>query len=1857
MEFVDESTLFAPKGKPQAAGGMQFVDEYSATGVPPKPATFLENLGGFLTDADSWKEMGQKAAAVGLGTVDLVAGVPGMAASAVANLAGRTVGAVQGLSRKEVEAKGLEYRSYIPEGFVTPLQTAAKALGLPPLDQSGMEAVMNAAGGFVDKQTGGVISDQDAKDAIEIVFLKGGMVANKALGGVLKGKIDAKYGPKKAATGDRRGEVSWEELTDEAGKPKTVEPLTERQLAQNYAESPYRQPATPSDAAIKAIADSKKRIADAKKRVGAAVKAETPAEKVSRMAAKQLEEGQATWSTTESVKTGDNTWTSQGVEHPVTVMGEAAKGPDGRYYTPVKYGKTETYVPTDELLAAKAPEPQVGLPPPVRPATPEVFPPSGQKGRWETPLSSIKPTPRRAPLETGLAKLENINKLGAMDQAQLRAEPGSLLTLDERAALGATQQAGARVVGPDGKPLGSGFTESGQIDPRLLAALGITSAAVWAALNPEDMEKLAGIGLIGATTLSGKNRALGALMKESAPYHMETLLKFPAGVTELGKQQVLDMAKKFPAEEAVLRRVVEAAPEGKKISAADLVNGVNEEIANWKLTPKETDQYADYGLENIDRQSPDAYRNGRTPSPEDSPPATTTLYQLPEHMQVSDANHFGDSRLFGWTRSFKEDGVTHVVELQSDLAQHAKGGLVNREALLQEQAVNRERLAELNRAANGRGYDSDAVPNAEVQRLALRQQEIRVALAEVPGSIEQLSPIIRNWPRRLIRETLLKETQAEAARVKELQDGRMQQERLGLDTSWYDEQLARPAQPVRFASADTVAKVEGWPDKRADLQAQLQDPFFTPEGRVTLQTELDSLKSDFYPEHQPIYNRYAGEITRYLKGLGGKEVTDAQGHTWIEVPTDSAMQSYGPGIKMLGAADTKLLATIAAGSALGAYLIANPDKRDGMLAMMGLGIAAKGGLRDADLLGHIKSGGKVGEAATAELYRKYAPQMERTLQGKFGRQGVDVQEAIQDGFFHSIRVVEKGHFRGDAEFSTYLHRAVVNRALNQLRAAKSRPETVSLTEDPNTGRSALADSLGHEDTPANLLQSRDMGAQIDAALERIDPRFSEAFLAVERDGMSYEAAAEAQGIPINTLRSRIYRAKAALQEELAAYKDGAGLSRTPEDRSTAPLPRLGDIERGAIDPELAKLMGLAAAGTTAGVLYADDNSKGAIVGGLLVLSARLLGTAPAQSALKRGTTTMLEILPELRRASRDMEHAAAVEISQASETLSGFLKELKKLPKANREAFDKAYSEGDSIGRAKALAGNSAAAMEYQKVRKMFEGLADRLITEGRFKKAIPDYLPLMVKDYKGLMNSLGYAVKEELEGLLHNANLKSLKTVGRELNEVEKSAIVGRYLLNEPSTSYLPSFAKTRRLKMTPETRKFYHTMEHSLIHATHAMVEDLATTKFFGKDLVVSKSKAGKKTYTNVEGSISALINRAIEEGRLTPEDSVKLREVLHARFVGGERAPAPWLQDVRNISSIGLLGQVGSGIIQTSEFLLSSYHHGILPALKSAGTLITGKGIKPAEFGLANHVIEEVVGQRKTGKALSAVLKANLLAPLDQIGMRQNLTSSFVKNKALAATERGRAKLAEKWGSQYGTDMPALIKDLQASTMTKRGPLTESLLYAELSDLRPTSRMEAPPAFNGNPNLRLFWHLKQFMLTQADIIYRDSVMKIATGKPAQIAIGLKNLALFASALALSQVPADMIKGWIMGRPLELDKVDYVDNFTRSFGIGRYNIDMVGNSTQPGKQVVQTLEKLAAPPALSVLETAGKGLSSPKEAVPLIPLVGRAIYNRELGGNEKAEITQSRKDGSPLSPAAKRYLREKRKEAEKRKREKERN
>ncbi|MGH8119411.1 MAG: RNA polymerase sigma factor RpoE [Gammaproteobacteria bacterium] len=157
-----------------------------------------------------------------------------------------------------------------------------------------------------------------------------------------------------------------------------------------------------------------------------------------------------------------------------------------------------------------------------------------------------------------------------------------------------------------------------------------------------------------------------------------------------------------------------------------------------------------------------------------------------------------------------------------------------------------------------------------------------------------------------------------------------------------------------------------------------------------------------------------------------------------------------------------------------------------------------------------------------------------SLVSRFVRNPADALDVTQDAFIKAYRALP--NFRGESAFYTWLYRIAVNTAKNFLVSQSRRPTDNELDiEDIERfeGENALKDYS----TPENLLLRDEIQATVFKAIEELPEDLRVAITLREVEGMSYEDIAAAMECPIGTVRSRIFRAREAIDKELKPLLD------------------------------------------------------------------------------------------------------------------------------------------------------------------------------------------------------------------------------------------------------------------------------------------------------------------------------------------------------------------------------------------------------------------------------------------------------------------------------------------------------------------------------------------------------------------------------------------------------------------------------------------------------------------------------------------------------------------------------------------------
>ena len=163
------------------------------------------------------------------------------------------------------------------------------------------------------------------------------------------------------------------------------------------------------------------------------------------------------------------------------------------------------------------------------------------------------------------------------------------------------------------------------------------------------------------------------------------------------------------------------------------------------------------------------------------------------------------------------------------------------------------------------------------------------------------------------------------------------------------------------------------------------------------------------------------------------------------------------------------------------------------------------------------------------LVAKYQRKLGRLL-SRFMRDPAEVEDVTQEAFIKAYRALPT--FRGDSAFYTWLYRIGINTAKNYLVAMGRRAPTSTAVDAEEAEELGQTEHLQDLNTPENLLMSRQVADTVNQSLEKLPEELRTAISLREMDGLSYEEIATAMNCPIGTVRSRIFRAREAIAEDL-----------------------------------------------------------------------------------------------------------------------------------------------------------------------------------------------------------------------------------------------------------------------------------------------------------------------------------------------------------------------------------------------------------------------------------------------------------------------------------------------------------------------------------------------------------------------------------------------------------------------------------------------------------------------------------------------------------------------------------------------------
>ena len=163
------------------------------------------------------------------------------------------------------------------------------------------------------------------------------------------------------------------------------------------------------------------------------------------------------------------------------------------------------------------------------------------------------------------------------------------------------------------------------------------------------------------------------------------------------------------------------------------------------------------------------------------------------------------------------------------------------------------------------------------------------------------------------------------------------------------------------------------------------------------------------------------------------------------------------------------------------------------------------------------------------LVQKYQRKLARLL-SRFIRDPTEVEDVAQEAFVKAYRALPA--FRGDSAFYTWLYRIGINTAKNYLMAMGRRAPTSTALEAEEAEGFDEGEQLRDINTPESVLLSKEIAQTVNATIEKLPEELRSAIQLREIEGMSYEDIAKVMECPVGTVRSRIFRAREAIAEQL-----------------------------------------------------------------------------------------------------------------------------------------------------------------------------------------------------------------------------------------------------------------------------------------------------------------------------------------------------------------------------------------------------------------------------------------------------------------------------------------------------------------------------------------------------------------------------------------------------------------------------------------------------------------------------------------------------------------------------------------------------
>jgi RNA polymerase sigma-70 factor (ECF subfamily) len=194
---------------------------------------------------------------------------------------------------------------------------------------------------------------------------------------------------------------------------------------------------------------------------------------------------------------------------------------------------------------------------------------------------------------------------------------------------------------------------------------------------------------------------------------------------------------------------------------------------------------------------------------------------------------------------------------------------------------------------------------------------------------------------------------------------------------------------------------------------------------------------------------------------------------------------------------------------------------------------------DLSLVRRVQRGDK---GAFDALVLKYQHKLVKLVM-RYVRNPAEAEDIAQEAFIKAYRALPQ--FRGDSAFYTWLYRIAINTAKNAVVSRDRSPIEYNIDRHDNDESYDMQGRMKDSETPEGLVLTDEIRTTVNAAIDALPEDLRTAIVLRELEGLSYEEIAAAMDCPVGTVRSRIFRAREAIDRRLREVFEG-GLGRAEE---------------------------------------------------------------------------------------------------------------------------------------------------------------------------------------------------------------------------------------------------------------------------------------------------------------------------------------------------------------------------------------------------------------------------------------------------------------------------------------------------------------------------------------------------------------------------------------------------------------------------------------------------------------------------------------------------------------------------------------